>query len=229
MKQVLIATILFGLTGLASGQEDTEFSESSEDVSTEGQTTYDEPLEDNDSTPTDDGLDMSEGTQESPTEADSNSGESYIESQESAPDPTSNDDLDPDSGATTETTEEPEVGMENDDSASMDSDFSDPAAEDDSDSQDIEIAKAPTKKRAAPAKAAPNKKANLAKKKSTETPLKSKNRKIQLALQRSGEKIKVDGVIGKHTMAAIKRFQIKNALSPTGRTDSQTLKKLGVN
>ena len=51
---------------------------------------------------------------------------------------------------------------------------------------------------------------------------------IQEALIKDGAKIKADGMMGRHTRAALKSFQKKNGLKVTGRADKATLKKLGL-
>jgi peptidoglycan hydrolase-like protein with peptidoglycan-binding domain len=52
---------------------------------------------------------------------------------------------------------------------------------------------------------------------------------IQKALNKEGYKLKDDGLMGKHTRAAIRSFQKKNGLKVTGAPDDETLAKLGVN
>jgi peptidoglycan hydrolase-like protein with peptidoglycan-binding domain len=51
---------------------------------------------------------------------------------------------------------------------------------------------------------------------------------VQEALNKEGFKLKVDGLMGKHTRAALKNYQKKNALKVTGTPDEATLAKLGV-
>lgn len=51
---------------------------------------------------------------------------------------------------------------------------------------------------------------------------------VQEALVKNGHKVKVDGVMGKGTRSALKRFQAKNKLRATGRVDEATLRALGV-
>jgi peptidoglycan hydrolase-like protein with peptidoglycan-binding domain len=51
---------------------------------------------------------------------------------------------------------------------------------------------------------------------------------VQEALKKEGYKVKVDGLMGKHTRTALKRYQKKNGLKVTGKTDEATLAKLGV-
>lgn len=51
---------------------------------------------------------------------------------------------------------------------------------------------------------------------------------IQTALNNEGYKIKVDGLMGKQTHAALMKFQKSKGLPATGKADDATLKKLGV-
>jgi len=51
---------------------------------------------------------------------------------------------------------------------------------------------------------------------------------IQKALNKEGYKLKDDGLMGKHTRAAIQQFQKKNGLKATGAPDEETLAKLGI-
>jgi peptidoglycan hydrolase-like protein with peptidoglycan-binding domain len=51
---------------------------------------------------------------------------------------------------------------------------------------------------------------------------------IQEALNKAGAKLKVDGIMGKKTHAAIKNFQKKQGLKVTGEPDKETLAKLGI-
>ena len=51
---------------------------------------------------------------------------------------------------------------------------------------------------------------------------------IQEALNKGGAKLKVDGMMGKHTRAALKKYQAANGLKATGRVDKATRAKLGV-
>jgi len=51
---------------------------------------------------------------------------------------------------------------------------------------------------------------------------------IQKALNKEGYGLKEDGLMGKHTRAAIKAFQKKNGLPETGKPDEATLVKLGM-
>ncbi|MBM3487961.1 MAG: hypothetical protein FJX67_15240 [Alphaproteobacteria bacterium] len=51
---------------------------------------------------------------------------------------------------------------------------------------------------------------------------------VQEALVKNGHKVKVDGVMGKNTRAALKRFQSKNKMRATGVVDGETLRALGV-
>jgi peptidoglycan hydrolase-like protein with peptidoglycan-binding domain len=51
---------------------------------------------------------------------------------------------------------------------------------------------------------------------------------VQEALNKQGYKLKVDGLMGKHTQNALKSYQKKNGLKVTGKTDKATLAKLNV-
>lgn len=51
---------------------------------------------------------------------------------------------------------------------------------------------------------------------------------IQEALNKAGATLKVDGIMGKKTMQAIKNFQKKQGLKVTGEPDKETLAKLGI-
>jgi peptidoglycan hydrolase-like protein with peptidoglycan-binding domain len=52
-------------------------------------------------------------------------------------------------------------------------------------------------------------------------------RMVQLTLKESGfEPGPIDGLMGPKTREAIKRFQIKNGLEPTGEIDDQTINQL---
>jgi peptidoglycan hydrolase-like protein with peptidoglycan-binding domain len=51
---------------------------------------------------------------------------------------------------------------------------------------------------------------------------------VQKALNKEGYKLKDDGLMGKHTRAAIRSFQKKNGLKATGTPDEETLAKLGI-
>ena len=51
---------------------------------------------------------------------------------------------------------------------------------------------------------------------------------IQEALDKSGAKLKVDGLMGKETEAALKKFQATHHLKVTGTADKATLKALDV-
>jgi len=51
---------------------------------------------------------------------------------------------------------------------------------------------------------------------------------IQKALNKKGYGLKEDGLMGKHTQAAIGAFQKKNGLPATGKPDEATLVKLGI-
>ncbi len=51
---------------------------------------------------------------------------------------------------------------------------------------------------------------------------------IQKALDKSGAKLKVDGLMGKGTEGALRAYQKKHGLKVTGTADKATLKSLGV-
>jgi peptidoglycan hydrolase-like protein with peptidoglycan-binding domain len=53
-------------------------------------------------------------------------------------------------------------------------------------------------------------------------------KKVQIALNKLGGKLKVDGVAGVNTTGALRTFQKKNKLKETGRADKATLTKLRV-
>jgi peptidoglycan hydrolase-like protein with peptidoglycan-binding domain len=51
---------------------------------------------------------------------------------------------------------------------------------------------------------------------------------VQEALNKNGAALKVDGKMGKATMAALKKYQSANGLKATGHVDAATKAKLGV-
>lgn len=51
---------------------------------------------------------------------------------------------------------------------------------------------------------------------------------VQTALNNQGANLKVDGMLGGKTRAALKKFQSDNGLPATGEPDAATLAKLGV-
>ncbi|HTP84710.1 MAG TPA: peptidoglycan-binding domain-containing protein [Alphaproteobacteria bacterium] len=51
---------------------------------------------------------------------------------------------------------------------------------------------------------------------------------IQAALQSRGEHVSTDGIWGPKTVQAMKDFQKKNGLKPTGRYDQATAQKLDI-
>lgn len=51
---------------------------------------------------------------------------------------------------------------------------------------------------------------------------------LQKALNKAGFKLKEDGLTGKRTKAALKKFQKQNGLKVTGKPDTPTLAKLGI-
>jgi peptidoglycan hydrolase-like protein with peptidoglycan-binding domain len=54
------------------------------------------------------------------------------------------------------------------------------------------------------------------------------NASVQAALNSNGAHLKVDGRMGPKTRVALRSFQHKHHLKPTGRADSATLKALGL-
>lgn len=56
----------------------------------------------------------------------------------------------------------------------------------------------------------------------------SQVKEVQRALDKNGAKLKVDGLMGKETEAALRKFQAKHHLKVTGTADKATLKALGV-
>ena len=63
----------------------------------------------------------------------------------------------------------------------------------------------------------------------TQTPLSAATIKsLQEALNKQGIQIKADGVLGKDTRAALRRYQTEHHLPVTGEADKATLDKLGV-
>jgi len=82
---------------------------------------------------------------------------------------------------------------------------------------------------ALPAPATAQDKAPMAQKKMTKKAAPNKSvMAIQAALNKSGAKLKVDGLMGKQTRAALKKYQSANGLKATGQADKATLAKLGV-
>lgn len=51
---------------------------------------------------------------------------------------------------------------------------------------------------------------------------------VQEALNKKGFHLKVDGIMGKHTRAAIRKFQKENMLKVNGKLDKETRVKLGI-
>jgi peptidoglycan hydrolase-like protein with peptidoglycan-binding domain len=51
---------------------------------------------------------------------------------------------------------------------------------------------------------------------------------VQTALNKEGQRLKVDGKMGPQTETAIMKFQKAKGLPATGKGDAATLKKLGV-
>ncbi len=55
-----------------------------------------------------------------------------------------------------------------------------------------------------------------------------KTKAVQEALNKQGFKLKVDGLMGGHTKAVLKKYQKKQGLTVTGIPDKATLDKLGI-
>lgn len=53
-------------------------------------------------------------------------------------------------------------------------------------------------------------------------------RQAQAALKKTGENVKVDGIVGPQTQEAVRNFQQKNGIEASGQLDQQTLQKLNV-
>jgi peptidoglycan hydrolase-like protein with peptidoglycan-binding domain len=51
---------------------------------------------------------------------------------------------------------------------------------------------------------------------------------LQAALNKAGASLKVDGKLGKATIAALKKYQAANGLAVTGKDDKATRTKLGL-
>lgn len=51
---------------------------------------------------------------------------------------------------------------------------------------------------------------------------------VQEALIKVGAKLKADGIMGKHTRAALRAYQKKSGLKVSGRLNKATLQKLGI-
>lgn len=82
----------------------------------------------------------------------------------------------------------------------------------------------------APEKAAPAKKP-MAKKVMAKKAMAKPDAKVkaaQEALNKAGAKLKADGLMGKQTRAAVKKFQKGKGLKVTGKLDAATLKALGL-
>ena len=71
-------------------------------------------------------------------------------------------------------------------------------------------------------------KASVTQKKNSRKGVKSKIISIQKALNKQGFKLKVNGIAGPKTRAAIKSFQKQKGLKVTGKADKATLAKLGL-
>ncbi len=101
------------------------------------------------------------------------------------------------------------------------------AAEQASPAQAPKVMKQKTAKPKAVAKAKSTKKMKKAAKKSGAKKSPEVAR-LQQALAKAGFKVKADGIMGKHTRAALKKFQKKNGLKATGKPDQATKKALGL-
>ena len=55
-----------------------------------------------------------------------------------------------------------------------------------------------------------------------------KTKAVQKALNAAGFTLQEDGLMGKDTHQALKKFQKENGLKPTGKADKATLEKLGI-
>lgn len=78
---------------------------------------------------------------------------------------------------------------------------------------------------------APAKKAETSMKKSTKKSMKKGSKSVmalQKALNKNGAKLKVDGMWGRKTLAALKAYQSRNKLKASGRLDKATRAKLGL-
>ena len=82
-----------------------------------------------------------------------------------------------------------------------------------------QAAKAPAEKQAVKAEKMPAKSAAMKS---------EKVKAVQEGLNKAGAKVKVDGILGKETRAALKKFQKDSGLKVTGKADEATLAKLGV-
>jgi peptidoglycan hydrolase-like protein with peptidoglycan-binding domain len=74
-----------------------------------------------------------------------------------------------------------------------------------------------------PAKSTPAKKSAASKKMPSDSV-----KALQTALNKNGAQLKVDGMMGPGTRAALKKYQAANGLKATGREDAATKAKLGV-
>ena len=59
-------------------------------------------------------------------------------------------------------------------------------------------------------------------------PAGSYTKSVQSALNKEGYQLKVDGRMGKQTHAALRDYQSKNGLPPSGKADDATMRKLGI-
>ena len=81
-----------------------------------------------------------------------------------------------------------------------------------------------TSSSSAPAKSSVPAKKKAASKKAGSESVKA----VQTALNKNGASLKVDGMMGPGTRAALKKYQSANGLKATGRIDDATKTKLGV-
>ena len=79
-----------------------------------------------------------------------------------------------------------------------------------------------------PAAAKPAAKAAPAKKSAAKKGGSESVKALQTALNKNGASLKVDGMMGKGTRDALKKYQSANGLKATGRVDAATKTKLGV-
>ena len=79
-----------------------------------------------------------------------------------------------------------------------------------------------------PAAAKPAAKAMPAKKSAAKKGGSESVKALQTALNKNGASLKVDGMMGKGTRDALKKYQAANGLKATGRPDAATMSKLGV-
>lgn len=71
-------------------------------------------------------------------------------------------------------------------------------------------------------------KAQTSQKPATKVVVDAKVLAAQKALNQSGSKLKEDGLMGRKTSGALKKYQKKNGLKVTGKLNKATLAKLGI-